>query len=491
MKRPIKDIMLVFSVLTAFVLVCQIWFSSFILPGGYEFFISGIRQHVVSPVRSLLRQMSGGDFSQNLKNLYRPETIVVNASGERRAFTEGTEGFSEAFLLSGSIMQDFLNGSYPVVSWEMVDMDTYHSILKGKSIYVNYGKNCDYRLFSFSISGETKNRFAEELSAVRSYIISLQDGIMNNISVFIVDQRSGNAYRYVVEANKSSLDARLTELIQTTEKAGPLSYSFELNFHKQQEQAPTKILFEPAVLMELAPVVLPGIKTSVAETFEKDVDGEYLDDILRTFSINTRSMWRYTDLSNARVFVENDATLTLSADGYLEYQAVGDGRGLEISGGKSSYDIYAATTDAVDFVTELCHGISEEYFDHLRIQTDLIDDASRQGVYKICFDYCIGGVPVRYLTEGRYAHAIEMEIAGGYLTAYRQYVKAYEYADGAPDMLMPVLQAADLLVDSRYNGTDPLYVSEIEPCYVDAVGDTGMILPVWRAAVDGGEQIIK
>ena len=490
MKKPFKDIMLIVSVLTAFVLVCQIWFSSFFLPGGYEFFVSGFRQYVVSPVKNLLKQMSGGDFSQNLKALYQPETIVLHSSGERRAYTKGTKGFTEAFLLSNEVMQELLSGAYPVKSREIVDIDTYHSVLKGKSIYVNYGKNCDYRLFSFSISGETQNRFAEDLSTVRSYIISLQDGIMNNISFFVTDQKSGNAYRYVVEADKNALDLRLTELIQSTEKTNPLSYSFELNFHKLQEQTPTKILFEPSVLMELSQVQLPSVKSHVADFFGAEIDNEFLEDILRTFSINTRSVWRYTDLSNARVFVENDATLTLSADGYLEYQAVGDGRGLDISGGKNSYDIYAATTDAVDFVTELCQNIPDDYFDHLRIQTDLVDDASRQGVYKICFDYCIGGVPVRYQIGDRYAHAIEIEIVGGYLQAYRQYVKLYENTEDTPNVLMPVLQAADLLVDRQYNGTDPLYVSEIEPCYVDVVSEADLILPMWRAMVDDGEQII-
>ncbi len=490
LKKHLKNILLIFSVLLAFVLVFQIWFSSFFLPEGYEFFLSGIRHYIVNPIENFFRQMNGGDFSQDLKVLLRPETIVVHSAGERRAFNDGEPGFEEVYGFSNDILSELLTGGYPVKSKEIVDTDTYHSVLKGKSIFVNYGKTCDYRLLSFSVSGETPSRFTEDLSAVKSYSISLQDGIMNNVSIFITDQKSGNIYRYVVELDKNSLEGRIADVIHKAESVGPLSYSFELNFHKTQEEAPAKILFEPTLLMELVPVEMPAYFSRPSESFGEGANSELLDEILQAFSINTRSMWWYTDLSNARIFVENDATLSVHPEGYFEYQVVGDGRGLDISTNKASYDIYAATTDAVDFVAELCRYMPEDYFENLRIQTDLLDDSTRQGSYTICFDYCLGGVPVRYERDGRFFHAIEMEISGGYLRSYRQHIKSYDSAETLQAALIPVLQAGDLLVDGLYNGVDPLYVSEIEPCYIDVSDVSGVIVPKWSATVDGTEQII-
>ncbi len=490
LKKSIKNILLIILVLTGFILVYQIWFSSYFLPDGYNYFASGLRSKVINPIIRLLEGRKGTDFSQNLHTLFKPEKIVLHASGDRRVFSSGSEEFNQIRVLSADIISNCLLGEYALKSRETVDLESYFSVLKGKSIYVDYGKNCDYRLFSYGVCGQEKNRFTDDLSAIRGYIISLHDGILNDISLYIMDQKSGNIYRYTFEADKNQLEKRLEAFMAAPSVSGSPSYSFELNFHKEQAQSVSKVLFDPLILMDLVPVNLPPVHAYSANEVDQMLSEGLTEAVLGVFSINNRTMRKYTDLDNARVFVENNATLTLYPDGLLEYQVVQGGRGLDITGGadKTGYDIYAATAHAVDFVTELCSHMPPAFFDHLQINTNLVDDAARQGVYRLYFDYCIGGVPIRYKTADGYAHTIEMEIDNGYLKSYRQFMKAYEKADGEAWQMMPMLSAADALVDSLYTGESPLLIKKISPCYTEDAD--GTIVPKWNAVVDGNDRMI-
>ncbi|MBE7041753.1 MAG: hypothetical protein E7400_07290 [Ruminococcaceae bacterium] len=487
-KKVMKNTLLISLVLLAVVLASQIWFNSYFLPGGYDFFFSGIQHYIVNPIQSLFSQNSDGSFSQNLKKLYRPEKIILNDSGERRVLTEGQEDYDTAYDLANAIVSRVLSGDYDTQSKTLVNMDAYMAALKGKSIHVDYGKACDYRLFSFGVCGESQSHLSGELSAVGGYVISLQDSIMDDISVYMIDQKSGNIYRYTVESEKVNVGNQITELVQKISSEGLHSYSFELNFHKEQENAASKILFEPMLLMELMPLEANELQSQQLAEFGHGISEDLINDVLRTFSVNTRSMWRYTEMTGARVFVENDATLTLHPDGLIEYQAVEGGRGLDISDADTPYDIYAATDNAVEFVTKLCSDMPPEFLENLRIRTDLLDHTDRQGVYTICFDYCVDGIPVRHKTADGYAHTIELEIDNGYLKSYRQFVRSYIKTEQKTSVV-PMLSAADILVDSLYNEAEPLQVQRIHLCYVE--NETGKLTPVWNAVVDATEHFVQ
>ncbi len=487
-KDTVKNILLIASVLLTFVLVFQIWFSGYFMPGGYDYLISSLQNNIVTPITKLFFQKDSGSFSENIKMLLKPEKIVVNNQGQRRVYGDGQCDYGTVKNLSEQIMSDFISGKYQLKSKETVTVDAYSATLRGKSIFVDYGKNCDYRLFSAALCGQASTRYADDLSAVSAYVISLQDGILNDIAIYVTDQKSGNTYRYLMEANKTDIAEDMEALFKKEAIGSSPSYAFELNFHKEQADSATKILFEPMILMDLMPVSVPSVKGQTIADFDHTLDEDMLNTVLRTFSINTRTMHRYVDLSDARVFVENDATLTLYPDGLLEYQTMGNGWGLNISEEKTTYDIYAASTDAVNFVTKLCSHMPPAFFEHLRIRTDLVEEMAREGVYRIFFDYCIDGIPVRHDSGNGLSHTIEMEIEKGNLKSYRQFVKAYEKAENVGNPVEPMLTAADALVDQLYSGVAPLRISDINICYVE--GQDGVIVPKWYAVVDGQEKIV-
>ncbi len=490
-KRTFKSLLLMFSIFIALVLVWQIWFSGYFLPDGYDYVASGFRTKFVAPIMRLFGAGQEADFSHDIKKLFIPEKIVLNYSGERRVLTSGQEDFETMYTLASETTGKILSGEHPVKSKEIVDLNIYFSLLKGKSIYVDYGKEWDFRLFSSAICGRPQNQMTNDINTINGYIISLHDGIMNDVSLYMQDQKNGNIYRYVVEIDKNALDAQLKEYLQTKMTGAFPSYSFELNFHKEQTEGATKILFEPLILMNLVPEQVPQIQQRGSIIERQALYDELTETVLEVFSINNRTMGRYTDLDNARVFIENNATLTMYPDGLLEYHTVQGGRGLDISGGadKTNYDIYTATANAVDFVSELCKYLPNAYTDNLQINTNLVNNTEPPGSYRLTFDYVIDGMTIRHQTEQGYAPTITLEITNGYLTFYRQYIKAYEKTDLESWDMVPVLTAADGLVSSLYNGENPLQIEKISRCYV-AYAD-GTFLPKWNSLVDGREQIIE
>lgn len=489
MKRSIKNIVLAFSVLLAFVLVYQIWFNSYLLPDGYRYLTSGIENNIIKPIVGFLSPKKNGDFSQNLKALLKPEKVVLQYSGERRAFSDDAAGFVQARKLAETTMQHAMNGDYALKSKETVTMDSYFSTLKGKSVYVDYGKNCDYRLFSFALCGKTKNSFTDDMSSMNGYIISLHDGILNDVSVYMIDQKSETVYRYVVEAEKNELDTQLKNIMAQSESLRTLSYSFELNFHKEQAESPSKVIFSPMLLLDLQAQTIPSVSSSLVGGTEHVLNEDMLDAVLSTFSINTRTMNKYVDLDNARVFIENNATLTVYPNGLLQYQTVQGGRGPDISAGtdKTNYDIYSAMANAVDFVTELCGYLPSDIFEHLQISSALVNETAKQGRYKICFDYCIDGRPVRCQEGDTYYHTIEIEIENGFLQSYRQVLKTYEKHTDAMLTLQPMLNAADVLVDMLYVGDSPVIISSMCAGYVDTLFDD--ISAGWIAVANEHEYV--
>ncbi|MBE7035826.1 MAG: hypothetical protein E7403_00870 [Ruminococcaceae bacterium] len=490
-KKHLKNVMLFFSIGLMFFLVWQIWFGSYFLPGGYDYITTSFRTHIMNPIQQWFTKESKEGFSQNMKVLFKPEKIILNHSGQRVVFQSGHKDYEEMRSLSNEFISNVLLEKYTIKSKVSISVETYHSLLKGKTIYVDYGKECDFRLFSLAVCDQSSSVLTEDLSVINGYIIGLHDSVMNDVSLYITDKKSNNIYRYVIETEKSTLDEQLKEFLEESAGGSIPSYSFELNFHKEQENSASKVLFEPLVLLDLTTVEVPTIQLAGTEEENREKFDELTDAVLEVFSVNSRTMRRYTDLENARVFVENNATLTLYPNGILEYQAVQGSHGLDISNStdRTNYDVHKATADAVDFVTELCNHMPNSYFKHLQISTSLVNHTDKHNSFKLSFDYCIDGIPVRQQTENGYCPVIEMEVREGYLTSYRHNLKVYEKRENEIWQLPPVISAADKLVNALYDGTNALRIEKVAVCYT--VDKEGNIAPTWNGIVDGKERLFE
>ena len=488
-KRYLKDAILILLIISTLFLTVQIWMGSNPVANGNKSVFSVI----VDPIIQLFSHEQEASLSDSLGNLMRPQKIVLNQSTKRAVLYSSDNFFSKVHDACDNLIKKYCQGTLKILSKETVPEEVYYSALKENSIYINYGNIYDYRLFFNSICGETSKDLNGDISSLREYIISLNDNILNNVTIYMKDYKSGNVYRYIVEEDKATYDRLLTEYF-IDKGAQTLNYSFELNFHKQESGVGTltKLVFEPKILFHLSPVA-SAVVTPDMNRFQdwSSLGPDTIDDLLNAFQVNPMTMRKYTDLANARVYVENDATLMLYPGGILKYQAVESGKGLPVAttSDKGTFDIYSAVTSAVNFVVDLNHKLPQNDTNSLRLCCDLVENTTSK-TYQFTFDLYVNGLPVLQIDPdtGKSCHAIEMTISDGYIKYYRQFFHQYKTGN-AVETIPPVIGAMDDLVDRLNPQEESIYVLNIARCYVDGQ-DQEALLPQWMVSVNGIDEII-
>lgn len=488
-KRYVKDIILILLIFTTLVLTVQIWMGSNPVVNGNKSVFSVI----VDPIVQLFSHEQEDSLSDSLENLMCPQKIVLNQSTKRAVLYSSDDFFSKVHDACDILMKKYCRSTLKILSKETVPEEVYYSALKENSIYINYGNIYDYRLFFNSVCGEANKDSNGDIGSLREYIISLNDNILNNVTIYIQDYRSGNIYRYIVEEDKETYDRLLTEYF-SDKGAQILNYSFELNFHKQESGVGTltKLVFEPKILFHLSPVESSVISPD-NESFHdwSALGSETIVDLLNAFQVNPMTMRKYTDLTNARVYVENDATLMLYPGGILKYHAVEGGKGLPLvsSSDKGTFDIYSAVTSAVNFVVDLNHKFPQNNTSSLRLSCDLGENTASK-TYQFTFDVYVNGLPVLQIDPdtGENCHAIEMTISDGHLKYYRQFFHQYK-TENTSETIPPVIGAMDDLVDRLNPQEESIYVLNIARCYVDQKNHEPL-RPQWMVSVNGMDKII-
>lgn len=486
-KIKLKDIFLLFLILLGLVLLLQIWFRSSSLP--YNSVNEQLQESLIRPIAKWFGHGKNGTFSQNIQELLLPKKIVLNQSNQRAVLYSGDEAFGKVLPAADSLLEALMMGKTEVKSKETVSEEDYCAVLKGNSVYLDYGILLDFRLLSVNICAQEKNDLSSDFTNVRECIISLEDNVFHNTAIYMKDYESGNFFRYLVTANKNELDAILKSYFQTHQSESTLNYSFELNFHKQEkgDGALSKLVFQPLILFNL----VPSEGVVLEEEAAHEPDSAHVNGILRAFQINPMTMNKYTDLTNADIFVENNATLVLSPEGYLAYQTVEGGTGLSLidTKEKNNMDVYSAVSAAVGFLYTLNEEIPMMNFSEYRFSSDLTE-GSTSGSYTIEFDYCVDGIPVLQSdpTNGEACHAISMTIENGCLKQYRQFMHTYRSSQ-KQERLTPVIQAVDGLLDQLNLQKQNLTISHVTKCYWN-IGKETALLPQWEIGVESIDSIL-
>ncbi|MBR5157093.1 MAG: hypothetical protein IKW59_04920 [Clostridia bacterium] len=496
MKRKLilKDAFLAFLICLNLFLVFQIWFNTNMFSIDSISEPSKIEEFLIKPVKKLFSKSNNGAFSENLRNLMRPQRIIINKSNSRAVLYDENESYQELLGYTYEIIRRMFNGNIKINKTETISLDDYCAVLKRNSVYLDYDNFCDFRLFSAAICGEAKNQLSNDLSVVRECLLSPADNTLNNIAVYIKDYKTGNVMKYVIDEKKDVLEQMLTSYFQTHSKESTLNYSFELNFHKQEsgDGSLVRLVFDPLIIFNLVSSDIQGAETNSELLYRwPQIQDEKSNEILGAFKINPMTMRKYTNLTNARVFVENEATLTLSTNGILEYKTIEGGQGLLIANDeqKNNFDIYNAVSAAVNFIYQVNEELPYDLISSLRFNSDIVN-GTNQGSYTISFDLYTNGYPILQTdpATGENTHCITMRIENGYLKYYRQFIRKYNSVDENLSV-SPVINAVDGLIDDLNSQDEHLNVLNVGRCYVDSGVDKALI-PQWNIRVEGIEKIL-
>ena len=493
-KRILKDAILAFLICLNLFLVFQIWFNTNMFSVDSISETSKFEEVLIRPVKKLFSPKKEGGFSENLRNLMRPQRIILNKSNNRAVLYDEDNNYKKILSYTDDLIRGILSGKTKINKIETISLDEYCAVLKRNSIYLDYDNFCDFRLFSAGICGESKNQLSSELSVVRECLLSPADNTLNNVALYIKDYKTNNIMKYIIDTKKDILEQELTSYFQAHSKESTLNYSFELNFHKQEsgDGSLVKLVFDPLIIFNLVSSDVRGAETDSELLYRwPQIQEEQSSEILGAFKINPMTMRKYTNLTNARVFVENEATLTLSTDGILEYKTIEGGQGLLIASGeqKNNFDIYNAVSAAVNFVYQVNDELPYDLISSLRFNSDLTN-TTNQGSYTISFDLYANGYPILQTdhTTGENAHCITMKIENGYLKYYRQFIRKY-YSNSTSLSITPVINAVDGLIDDLNSQNEFLNVLNVGRCYVDLGNDKGLV-PQWNIRVEGIDKIL-
>ena len=111
------------------------------------------------------------------------------------------------------------------------------------------------------------------------------------------------------------------------------------------------------------------------------------------------------------VFVENNATMKIDTNGFIEYDATNSG--IKISDGKSRYSDILGVLKIINKINVAAGRGNEMYLSGTDENKDVLS-----------FDYSVSGVKVK-LEYKKFASGVEVVVKDGYLKSYKQLVRNY------------------------------------------------------------------
>ncbi|MBE7026010.1 MAG: hypothetical protein E7410_00370 [Ruminococcaceae bacterium] len=451
-KERLKTVVLIALVISSLVMTGQIWFNEKLWPEGYNFFVN-IKTGV----------------AQKISDVFGFEK--TNETVSRTSIT--TPAYLAAYMVKdfdhAITVLDYTNQEYAPVNeyvssviWRAMTTDSknvtnvseedWRKALFTRGFYVDYG--VDYKANTFAqIFGANTFALSENISSLRRFIITAQDSLVSDVSVYITDESDGEFYKISTGLDKTQFNDRLMAL---TEQATPKKrFSFFINADVPTGMA-GEVVFAPYLILNEEAVQRKKINASnpLLHDGELDMSAYTTERLLRTFSINPKTAVKYTDAEGSIIFVQSKNTLKISKDGVLSYTTVAGGKGLKL--GQEGIQENAATlSEAIKLVAQVCSTLIEDDYTQLYLsglnetQTDV----------KASFDYIYDGVPIIFGGHYEGKSAAEIEFEQGYLKSYTQVLRRYRQSGNisTTESTYDAKIFDDLSEEEKKNGIEKLF----------------------------------
>ncbi|HIV02705.1 MAG TPA: hypothetical protein IAC74_03960 [Candidatus Aphodoplasma excrementigallinarum] len=444
-KERIKSLILSALVISSLLLTSQIWFNEKLWPEGYNFFVN-IRASALETVAGFFgaQEKEAGQAS-----VLEPITLAAYTVKDMDHVMAVVNESSESFEL----INDYISATITYAltkearSITQVTEDDWQRALFTRGLYVDYGVTYDSATFS-QVLGVSASPLAETAQKVRRFIITPEESVIAGVSVYAADEETGAFYKISTGLDKEEL---LTNLSILAEDASPYrQFSFMNNLNAPPGMA-WEAVYAPYLVLNQERAQYPVLtaENPVFQAEEMSIDAYAVDKLLRVFSINPKTVRRYTDADGSLTFVQSQSTLKITLDGVLTYTTVAGSRGLAVEG------LTAGQPSAADVLTEGAQipvGVMNAISSGEGTKLYLSGFEENEGSYVVTFDYMHQGTPV--MLGGAYAgsNAVRMEIEGGYVKSYTHVLRSYAPA------------GRDMLVESTYDAVDQIFegITDIE-----------------------------
>lgn len=486
-RERLKNLLLAGSILLSLLLVAQLWFGKYFMPGGASDMLNALDRGIRQPVLRFLGIAPEDEleFSDSFRTVMKAKRIIVNSTGSRQVVTEENAGYASLYNTIQDMTADILTDRSLLAAADVADPSEWLSALKANSVYVDYGVVADSRLLSVAMGGTESNAFTEDIAVMRDYILVLGDAASNKITMLVKDYETGEIHRYMVNRSNNELRSEIGALAGVVDVNAP-SYAFELNLHQEtaEDGSNARVVFDPLILVSIYGSERAAVQKENLLGFEGEdaFSAETEARILRLFGINANTMRQYVDVSGSRVYVENYANLEIRPDGLLEYKVLPGNKGLKLAReDKAAYSVYDTVNQGVSFLRSINAALPKDQFSRLRVSSRLTESSMKDGVYTLTLDYYADGIPIVYREDGGVGHSVVMEIENGYLKAYRHHFHYFEKT-GDNTVAEPMISAVDKFVEAQPAG-NLIRLDDAFLGYVDA--GNGLFEQKWCLAVAG------
>lgn len=464
LKERVKSGIIVFLLVTSVCLTYHLWFKSGILGSDWP--------HFSFADNSLVRIFTGEKQTVSVprENLSKPRKIVINDGDLWIPYYNTDTVFDNLDEKTSGVLKSALSGE-----WSETSKITYEKWLAHLSeigVYVEYPIEVTPRMLSL-ILNTSFEKFPSEITMIKDAIV-IPAG-ESAVKVAIRDAKTNEAVEFYIEDENLSFPEEVLKLFA---KKYPRDgyYEFAYTTLLSDTLASGNVSVDDLVLF------------SDNDSFYRDInsknplENKKHADVLKGFSFDPKPLRHYPDQFGAETYVENYATVRIFPDGYIEYSAVDDERGIDL--GKNANNQYEILNAAIDFAEKLWSGISSE---PLTVLVSGVE--TTQTGHRFTLDYYFGGREIAVSiskdgTEPLY-HAIEIETSANKIISYRQYLRLYEQSDSVTEQ-ENFMEALDYFItmfsDSPHTITD-LYLG-----YSDVGENDATLKTTWLAKTDSKDR---
>lgn len=403
-KERVKTSVIIILLLNLCFLTYQLWFKSGILGPDWPYFSFADLPFV----RFFSKDNA---VSVPKENLSKARRIVINDGSFWYPYYNTDEAFDTLNEKTTDILKSLLSGK--AQTEEKITYEKWLGYVNSPSVYVEYPITVSPEMLSMVLNTSFE-KLSGDINEIRDVII-IPDGD-NAVRVALRDAATNAAIEYYIE------DADLSfprEVLYMYADKYPRDGYYEFAFSAlmgQMSLGGGNVTVGDLVLFSDNDSAYRDIYAS------NPLAGKEYDNLLKSFSFSPNPLRHYRDDYGAENYVENYATVRIFSDGYIEYNAVQNDKGIDL--GHSGDNQYEDLNRVIDFAEKVWKSVSDEPLSVLVSGIEKTQDGN-----KFTFDYYYAGreVALGVGNNGREKmnHAIEVETYQGKIISYRQQMRRY------------------------------------------------------------------
>ncbi|NLY43336.1 MAG: hypothetical protein GX066_05080 [Clostridiaceae bacterium] len=485
-KEKTKTLLLLSLIISSIILTFYIWANEELWSDDYNFFVKWKNFSISQWVPSWFPQQPRNSLQVDY-HFYFPQKIIVNYGDSRTIYVKGETEYEKFSKEVSRALEALIRGEQEV-RYQSLPLEEWQNVLKKKSFYFDYDVAYATKILG-ELYGVRDTHLSGYIKNIGEVVLVPEDGVSNDIVFYIKNDDEGIVGKYSLRYDRENL----VQLIDRFRPADNRRYRFSFEIPLDKPNKYTRVTVDSNVL-----IPMQSQKMYVVRSINP-IQSEYdIRNILESFGYSHNTLRKYTSMDNTIEYAENDSNLKIHPDGWIEYDAVKEGKGLRLVPGHSSGSGGTVSLrDSMEAAVEFIHGIigSEQDFYISSVNAD----PNKLGSYRFNFNYLSGGYPVEVYrgqqgSDESPVDAIQVDMVNGILKRYRHYLRIYDTVDS-----VDIDVSMTYIFDSIYNHTaerqqdntksiNTIKVMDLYLNYVDD-GNKGLLYPKWAYKVEDSEKV--